>query len=453
VSPVSTDSSPQERKATLLESADIRAWIKDHRSASTGQLQFEQLELLCRRTGTSPDEFARLGSAKPNKEFRRIVVGWVASERSAGRPDQYLNASWYALKSWLRFNEVAVEWSPPLSVEPAETLVNERVPTQPELRRLLSVLSTRDRAAVLVLATSGVRIGVLANRFEAAGLTLRSLPDLEIGAKTVQFRKTPALVQVPASLSKTKKAYSTFITAEAAESVVAYLQQRCGNGERLSLDSALIGPERRASHAHFRRGREDSLFISGKSLGNVIRLGLRKILPAGVRVRPHTLRAWTSTQLELAERQGKITRSVREYFLGHNLGSVELRYNLGKKLSPESIEALRGVYAGCEPFLSTVPPARDSGMDDLLRIIAEKAGISGEAMAGKSTTELADEVIRLLREERGPGVPTPATVSRQRAVATGEVDALLQQGWRFVSPLGAERAVLEAPGSAPPSAE
>jgi integrase len=440
---VSTDPSPQKRKAALLESADIRAWIKDHRSASTGRLQFEQLELLCRRTGVSPEEFTRLAAAKPNKEFRRIVVGWVASERGDGRPDQYLKTSWYALKSWLRFNEVAVEWSPPLSVEPAETLGNERVPTQAELRRLLAVLSTRDRAAVLFLATSGVRIGVLASRFEAAGLTLKSLPDLEMGGKTLEFRKTPALIQVPASLSKTKKGYYTFITGEAAEAVLAYLQERRARGEDLSPDSSLIGPEVRASHAHFRRGKEDSLFISGKSLGNVIRVGLRKILPAGVRVRPHTLRAWTSTQLELAERQGKITRSLREYFLGHNLGSVELRYNLGKKLSPESVEELRRVYTRCEPFLSTVPTKSeaDEGVNKVLKALLSSRGMPQDEVDKLDLTEKSEDELKVIFGKFLAAGSKPG----QRAVSVSEVPGLLASGWEYVGPLGAEQVILRSP--------
>ena len=444
---MSNHPSPQERKAALLESADIRAWIKDHRSARTGQLQFEQLELLCRRTNVSPEEFTRLAAAKPNKEFRKLIVGWVASERSDGRPDQYLKASWYALKSWLRFNEVAVEWSPPLSVGPADTLGNERVPTQAEMRRLLSVVSTRDRAAVLFLATSGVRIGVLASRFEAAGLTLKSLPDLEISGNSIEFRKTPALVQVPSSLSKTKKAYYTFITGEAADAVVAYLQERQARGEALSPDSSLIGPELRASHAHFRRGKEDSLFISGKSLGNVIRVGFRKILPSGVRVRPHTLRAWTSTQLELAERQGKITRSLREYFLGHNLGSVELRYNLGKKLSPESIEELRGVYARCEPFLSTTPMAEpNDGASRVLRALMIERGYPKEKAEKLDIGAMTDEELgALFKKLAAAGSPASTVRPLERAFPLAEVPSLLTQGWRFVAPLDSGNAILEAP--------
>ncbi len=439
------EETPQERKATLLKDADIQGWIKDHRSPSTAKVQLEQLELFCRRSGLDPATIVSLASEKPNKALRSRVLDWVEAERKAGRPDLYIKTNWYAVKSWLRFNEVGIEWSPPLDAQPAATLDSERVPTSEELRRLLSVLSSRDRAAVLILVSSGVRVGVLANRFEAGGLTLESLPDLVLGGRVPHFSKTPAILHVPAKLSKTRKEYYTFISTEAAESVVAYLQERRSRGEKLGPGSAVIGPEPKASHAHFRRDREDTLFISGKSLGNVIRVGLRKVMPRGVRVRPHTLRAWTSTQLELAERQGKVTRSLREYFLGHNLKSVELRYNLGKKLSPESVEELRAVYAHCEPFLSTTVRGPETSAEEIQReaavllLTSFKGKTEAEArrmVEGRTGPELAD----LLRSSAKP---------REQAVPVGDVPKLLGDGWEFVSALSGTMAVVRGPASVP----
>lgn len=438
---MTAEKTPQERKATLLADADIQGWIKDHRSPSTAKVQLEQLELFCRRSGLDPANIVRLASEKPNKALRSNVLDWVEAERKAGRPDLYIKTSWYAVKSWLRFNEVAIEWAPPLDAQPAATLDAERVPTAEELRRLLSVLSSRDRAAVLILASSGVRVGVLANRFEAGGLTLESFPDLVLGGKIPHFNKVPAILHVPAKLSKTRKEYYTFITAEAAEALVAYLQERKSRGEKLAPGSAVIGPEPKASHAHFRRGREDTLFISGKSLGNVIRVGLRKVMPRGVRVRPHTLRSWTSSQLELAERQGKVTRSVREYFLGHNLKSVELRYNLGKKLSPESMEELRAVYARCEPFLSTTPVGVDSDREQRgLRLLLRVAGFSAAEVEKLDLQSMTDEdIIRLAEGRKATATPTR---SGQRAVPVSEVGPMLEAGWEYVAPLGTDLAVL-----------
>ena len=444
VDAVTVGQTPQARKATLLESADIQGWIKDHRSPNTAKVQFEQLELFSRRIGIDPAGIAALAAAKPNKEFRGRVVDWVNAEREQGRPDLYIKTVWYAVKSWLRYNEVSVDWSPPLDVQPAATLEAERVPTSEELRRLVSVLSPRDRAAVLILASSGVRLGVLASRFEAAGLTLEHLPDLVLGGRIPRFARTPAILRIPAKLSKTRKEYYSFITTEAAEALIAYLQERRSRGEKLTPASAVIGPEPKASHAHFRRGRENALFISGKSLGQVIRLGLRKVMPKGVRVRPHTLRGWTSTQLELAERGGKITRSLREYFLGHGLKSVEVRYNLGKHLSQESLEELRAAYKRCEPLLSTASPAatpaeeiqREAAILLLTGFKGMKADDARTLVEGKSGEELAN----LLK-------PNDAATSRPRekAVTIDEVPDLLERGWELVAPLNGTMAVLRSP--------
>jgi integrase len=447
VAPMTSEKTPQERKAVLLANADILAWIKDHRSASTAKSQLEQLELFCRRTGLSPTEVVEAAAKRPNKQLRSAVMNWVEAERKAGRPDLYLKTTWYAVKSWLRYNEVAVEWTPALNVQSAATLENERVPSAEELRRLLSVLSTRDRAAVLVLASSGVRIGVLASRITAAGLTLSALPDLRLETEGPKFESTPAIVRVPAALSKSGKEYYTFMTGEAAEAVVSYLQDRVRRGEKLTAASALIGPEAKASHSHFRAGREGSLYISGKSLGNVIRVGLRKVTPEGVRIRPHTLRAWTSTQLELAEREGRITRSLREYFLGHNLRSVELRYNLGKKLSKESIEELRAVYRRCEPFLSTTPARSDANeaADRVLKALLEARGMPKEEAQKIDVSEKSDAELVELFKKLGARPAAPMMRRTERAVPVQDVPGLLDAGWELVSKLDEAQAILRTP--------
>jgi integrase len=433
---------PQSRKATLLQDAEIRGWIKDHRSPNTAKNQFEQLELFCRRTGLGPAEILQGASARPNKRFRESVLDWVASEREAGRPDQYVKSVWYAVRSWLRYNEVALEWSPELNVQAAATLENERVPTVDELRQLLAVLSPRDRAAALFLATSGVRIGVLADRFEAGGLTLDGLPDLVPSGGEPRFEVTPALVRVPAPLSKSGKGYYTFITAEAAEALLVYLQERVRRGETLTRTSPLIGPEPKASHSHFRKGRDGSLFISGKSLGHAIRLGLRKVTPKGVRVRPHTLRAFMSTQMELAERHGKITRSLREYFLGHSLQSVELRYNLAKKHSEKTLEELRRVYAGCEPFL-TVASARSepAGPAAISKMLLMGFGYSEEELA---SVDLAD--IGVVQELVAKKMGSCAEMEpKQKVVSPGELTRYLDEGWTVAVALGTGQVVLNPP--------
>ena len=208
--------------------------------------------------------------------------------------------------------------------------------------------------------------------------------------------------------------------------------------------SSVIGPEPKASHAHFRRGRENSLFISGKSLGNVIRVGLRKVMPKGVRVRPHTLRAWTSTQLELAERQGKITRSLREYFLGHNLKSVELRYNLGKKLSPENLEELRSAYKRCDAFLSTVSVAESNdGATRVLRALLVSRGHPKEEAEKLDIDGMSDQELEALFKKLGQG--SSSAKRSEKAVAVDDVPKMLDAGWEFVAPLNGSMTILRSP--------
>lgn len=436
---------PSEYLSRLHENADIRVWIKDHRNPHTARLQFEQLALFCRRTASSPEDLVRLAAAKPNTEFRALVLDWAEAQRAQGRPDQYLKAIWYAVKSWLKHNEVRPSWSPPFNVLPAATLGAERVPTVEEVRKLLSVISPRNRVAVLILTSSGVRIGALADRFEAGGITLADFPDLVLSRGGPKFGSTPPVLHVPANRAKGWKEYYTFISGEAAEALQAYLTERIRRKEKLGPGSSVIGPEPKASHSHFRRSREGSLFISGKSLGNAIRVGLRKTLPKGVRVRPHTLRSWTSTNLERAEREGQITRTLREYFMGHALKSIDTRYNVGKRLSGDQIEELRKAYARVERFVSTSPQRTEALAVDpvyrkavLFAVGYTDADTKEMDLAGMPNEEFLEAI------QNSPARKHSASSGpREMVVTEAELPKYLADGWLAKMPVNGSKFVIE----------
>ena len=120
------------------------------------------------------------------------------------------------------------------------TVENEKVPTHDELKRIVLAASLRDRVCVILMAHSGVRPQVLGSYMGDSGLRLGDLPDLKIDHSTAEFEKTPALVRVPASLSKADFQYITFLSEEGCDYLREYLESRMRDGEKLTKESPVV---------------------------------------------------------------------------------------------------------------------------------------------------------------------------------------------------------------------
>jgi hypothetical protein len=148
-------------------------------------------------------------------------------------------------------------------------------------------------------------------------------------------------------------------------------------------------------------------------------------------VRPHTLRAWTSSNLERAEREGLVTKSIREYFMGHDLKGIDRRYNVGKKLSQEQIEELREVYKRCEPYLSTSAVKETTRIDSVLRkgiLIAvgyTDVDIERMKIGALDTEKFLEAITNSPAKAKGNSANPHDIVSRDVA------ERLVKEGWRI----------------------
>jgi len=213
------------RRAALLRNPDVSAWYKDHSKIGTAITQLDQLELFLRRTEKDAREILSLAEMD-SKKLKQIVNDFVRSEQSEGRKAKYVLNIWWGVRSFLKSVGKAPEWNPKVEKTVAdEEDAGSIVPTHAELRQIAdAVKSARDRAAVLVLASSGIRVGVLATQFGPGdGLRLKHLTDIELKPEP-HFKKLPFAIRVPAFLSKGKNAYYTFGSREAADAIVTTLK-------------------------------------------------------------------------------------------------------------------------------------------------------------------------------------------------------------------------------------
>ncbi|MGI0156781.1 MAG: hypothetical protein ACREDE_11710, partial [Thermoplasmata archaeon] len=331
----------------LLADKRIRTWYDENalRSKLTAEVNLRQLGLFCHVVSLTPAEIVSLGRTNPER-LHGVLVRYAKGLQGSGRLPSYIAKTFVGLKGWLRFNRVDFDQFPRLRVVQGESIREERVPTQEELRRVLSTYSSRSRMVALFMAHAGIRPGALAAIDGSDGLRLGDLKDLTLGAEP-KFERLPFHLVVPARLSKTSVEYHTFGTPELADAVLAYLAQRKARGEALDATSPVVTVDAMGAGTKLREGSRTG-FITTPMMMRALRDGLKAILP---RARTYVFRAYCSTQMVSA----RVDRDVREAILGHSLG-VSGRYNLSKRLHASVIEELRREYAKAISHLESGRP-------------------------------------------------------------------------------------------------
>jgi hypothetical protein len=423
--------SPKGR-AFYLEDREIRRWWENLAQGSriTADVRVRSLGLFCRLTKTHPATLPKM----PPKALRDLLLDFVQAEQKLGKAGSSTATHLKAVKSWLAHNGVKVDL--PVKVrgsQMAPTLVNERVPTQDELRAILKGATPRNRVECALMALSGVRPQVIGNYLGNDGLRLRDLPDLRIGKEQVSFVQSPALVVVRAELSKARHGYLTFLGEEGCGYVREYLTERLRSGD-------CLGPETDLVHAR----NVDKPFIRALNVSDAVRSAF--VASGFTGQRPYVLRSFFASQLLVAESQGKVAHSYSEFWLGHQGDITQRHYTLGRPhLTPALVEDMREAYRRCEPLLSSYPQLTQVPTQaEVLKTILEVMGYSDEELKSMDPTKLSIPEVRELLEKKlaNPG-------GSERVVGVGEIPEYLGRGWRFVSAVGEEQAVVRA-GLPPP---
>jgi len=238
-------------------------------------------------------------------------------------------------KKWLTLNKVEIDW-PKIQAEilpGEEIIVSDRMPTKEELKQLLNVGSLRDRVIILVLTSSGLRVGALAT------LTLGDV-QLEEETPRIVVKREPGR-----KISRKMKGFATFITPEAKNILLQYIKHRQSLGEKITEASPLITSEREE---------ELGKFLNSHYLSNHWRRLLKRAHLATKNGGPwndihlHTLRKYFDTQCINAG----VKSPYKEFWMGH----------IGKHLAESyfrgEVETHVAEYQKAIPYLSIIAPGR-----------------------------------------------------------------------------------------------
>ncbi|MHA1581978.1 MAG: tyrosine-type recombinase/integrase [Candidatus Baldrarchaeia archaeon] len=297
----------------------------------------------------------------------------------------------------------------------------DRIPTKEELREFLNVLDLKVKLAVLLMATSGLRIGVL--------------PKLKI--KHIDFESEPVKITVPAWINKSKFSYFTYTTPETAKILKAYLEERKKRGEKITEESYLFVTKYGEPYR-------------GRTLEELVRREIRrhmkvKKLP-GYKVNKydihiHSFRKFFRTMLEVAG----VKRSFREFLLGHKGDYLDESY-----FRPFE-EQVREEYKKAIPHLTilevetpSIEEIRRKQLIDMAKLLGfseEKIKKIEEILAKYKSVDEAMDEIRKLREEEM--LPNGGRKIQVKLVSEKELVNYLETGWEIIKELKSGKIVIK----------
>ncbi|MEA3203537.1 MAG: hypothetical protein QOI63_1212 [Thermoplasmata archaeon] len=420
--------------ALMQEMPDVQPWFEYRASRSKDSADVNLRNLLgslyaCK--DLTPAELL----AMPQEQLDAYMQGFVKFFLKKGDTGSYVSKRVDAVKSYLTWH--SRDLVKPIFIPGADDSPNaerQEIPTQEKMAELFIACDLRTAAIVALEAFCGFRPQVLGRNDGADGLRLSDLPELEIKGKKVTFAKVSTLVKVRKNLSKTRKAYFTFLGPEGCDYLAAYLRSRIEAGETLKPDSPVFTPG------------GETRFMRRGNIQDSVRLRMRKV---GFAATTYILRSYFDNRCVMAESHG-LPPLYRDFFMGHK-GGLQTRYALRKELPPDTIEDMRRAYGKALPFLETrAQPEQERPMLNLLETMLRDGGRSEQEVAKMDLRGMDKAAFnRLLADTIANRVAVQAAPAagkvRQKVVESKALTEMLEQGWTYRATLADGRAIIEAP--------
>jgi len=304
------------------------AWdnfLRGFRASSTRESYAKKLRLFLEWASLDPDALLGLMRGDPRR-FEQTLLDYGDYLREKGLSGSSIRQVLQAVKHFAVMNDVeegSIHWMKVSKMVPKVRKIGlDRSPSKEEIRKLLEHADIRMKALILLLSSSGIRIGSVEH------LRWRHLQEI--------VRDGKRFAKLIVSEAKGGTSYVTFISPEAYEALLEYRKLREAEGEVISPDSPLIRVAKWSKADLDEKGA--ALPATSKTLRNEIhalwkRAGLR---PAGARRHEvqavHGFRKFFATRMENAG----VGRLVIETLMGHRVGVASNYYKPSEK---ELIEA------------------------------------------------------------------------------------------------------------------
>jgi len=301
-------------------------------SEASRETYLRHLLQFCRWSGLGPEELARL----PKGRAERLVQGFVdeLARRDASRA--YVNTVLKRLRTFFRVNGYTGRREPRLQTYFVPTRYRKKaeyIPSKDEVFAMADAAGgLRDRAIVLVLWSSGLRVSTLCAL--NYGDVAEELGELE-GPEELETRGSEPCTVIPVfpemkrrvpDACKGQIPYYTFICPEAGEALKGYLRERRDRYGPIGREDPLF----HSDWTLWLREARSTRRLGRRAVGLIVKRAARL---AGIKqwrhVTPHCLRkAFESILVSPTVDGGRLDNATQEFFMGHILpGSQEFYYD------------------------------------------------------------------------------------------------------------------------------
>jgi len=219
-------------RSNIEEYESCRIWTEGYNSPSTRKSYKLHLLLFCRYHKTDPDSLIRLDP----EQVKAMVLNYILhlkkiAKQTSGKA-RYGEISVNSIKtylagvqSFLQFNDVIINWKKIARFYPEQVTNDLRAYTREEISKLLSVADVRDRCIILLMASTGMRVGGIKS------LKLKHLIRLpqesNIGLVTVYAESR-------------KHRYKALMTPECLAAIDEYIECRKKQYEKITDESYIV---------------------------------------------------------------------------------------------------------------------------------------------------------------------------------------------------------------------
>jgi integrase len=297
-------------------------WLESIKAKSTLYAYTIHISLFCKFHNVNPDQLIQLNN--PAGQLKTMILNYIIhlkriAKKSAGKPRKgelsvnsvklYLSG----VKSFLEFNEITLPWKKIAKFYPDDVTNSYRSYTKEEIIKLLSVADPRDRCIILLMASSGIRVGAIQT------LKVKSVQRLDNGIGIVRV--------YPESKDSV---YAALVTPEFLTSLDKYLKYRKSQGEKITAESWLI----RDKFATFSKKTNKPKPPSVESINKQMRFLLRKAGLSFEELQPdHSLRKFFNTALMNSD----VAYTFKELLMGHSVKLDNIYYDKENEKSQQKI--------------------------------------------------------------------------------------------------------------------
>jgi integrase len=397
----------EEKEQENLEASSsvqnlLRRAIVKNNSLETKKAYLKALSFFFGWRKEDPDEFilkVKEGKVDPVQ----VLQDFVFYLSKAGYSPNSIHLFYILVRKFIKVNvEKKFDWS--LVEKPRKrVLEQDRIPSKEELKQILEYATLKDKVAVLLLVSSGVRVGTLV-KLKVKDVDLNRYNDIGV-------------VYVRPETTKEGEGYVTFITPEAKRYLTEWLEYRKRKNEQIDEESKII-PLKNATSINVRWIRMLKKSAKDKKAK---RFYLYHV---------HTLRKFFRTSLDLAG----VSPDVRERLMGHAGG-----YLAGSYFRP-SEEQLANEYRKAIQHLTifettSLEELQKQQLINLARVlIKDESKIAQiEQLLKKKRSEEAIVELRKIVQQNS---------YEYKAVSVNELIEHLNNGWEIVKEVGGSQVII-----------